>query len=83
MTAVSKNIYFDVLEDIVNKHNNTVHRAIKMKTFDVTSDSYDESNKDSNEKNLKFKVSAHVGISKYKKNFAKGYTKIVRRSFCC
>ena len=51
MTAVSKNIYFDVLEDIVNKHNNTVHGAIKMKTFDVTSDSYDESNKDSNEKN--------------------------------
>ena len=26
MTAVSKNVYFDVLDDIFNKYNNTVHR---------------------------------------------------------
>ena len=42
MTAISKNVYFDVLDDIVNKYNNTVHRAIKMKTIDVTDDSYVE-----------------------------------------
>ena len=30
MTAISKNVYFDVLDDIVNKYNNTVHRTIKM-----------------------------------------------------
>ena len=36
MTAISKNIYFDALDDIVNKYNNTVHRAIKMKPIDVT-----------------------------------------------
>ena len=42
MTAVSKNVYFDVLDDIVNKYNNTVHRTIKMKPTDVTSDSYTE-----------------------------------------
>ena len=29
MTAVSKNLYFDVLHDIVNKYNSTVHRTIK------------------------------------------------------
>ena len=29
MTTVSKNVHFDVLDDIVNKYNNTVHRAIK------------------------------------------------------
>ena len=40
MTAVSKNVYFDVLEDIVNKYSNTVHRTIKMKPIDVTSDTY-------------------------------------------
>ena len=40
MTAVSKNVYFDVIDDIVNKYNNTVHRTIKMKPIDVTSDSY-------------------------------------------
>ena len=32
MTAISKNVYFDVLDDIANKYNSTVHRAIKMKT---------------------------------------------------
>ena len=37
MAAVSKNVYFDVLDDIVNKYNNTVHRTIKMKPIDVNS----------------------------------------------
>ena len=44
MTAVSKNVYFDVLDDIVNKYNNTVHRSIKMKPIDVTFDYYAEYN---------------------------------------
>ena len=43
-----KNIYFDVLDDIVNKHNNIVHRTIKMKPIDITYDSYAEYNGDSN-----------------------------------
>ena len=30
MTAVLKNVYFDVLDHIVNKYNNTVHRTIKI-----------------------------------------------------
>ena len=74
MTAVSKNAYFDVLDDIVNKYNNTVHRSIKMKPIDVTSDSYAEYNEDFNKKDPKFKVGDHVRISKYKNIFAKGYT---------
>ena len=40
MAAISKNVYFDVLDNIANKYNNTVHRSIKMKPIDVTSDSY-------------------------------------------
>ena len=44
MTAISKNVYFDLLNDIVNKYNNTVHRTIKMKSIDVTSDSFAEYN---------------------------------------
>ena len=74
MTAVSKNVYFDVLDDIVNKYNNTVHRSIKMKPTDITSDSYAEYNEDSNEKDFKFKIGNPVRISKYKNIFAKGYT---------
>ena len=55
MTAVSKSVYFDVLDDIVNKYNNTVHRTIKIKPVDVTSDSYAEYNEESNEKDQKLK----------------------------
>ena len=48
MTAISKNVYFDVLNDIVHKYNNTVHKTIKMKPIDVTNDSYAEYNENSN-----------------------------------
>ena len=48
MTAISKNVYFDVLDDIVNKYNNTVHRTTKMKPIDVISDSYSEYSEYSN-----------------------------------
>ena len=74
MTAVSKNVYFDVLDDIVNKYNNTVHRTIKIKPIEVTDDYYAEYNKIANKKNAKFKVGDHVKISKYKNIFAKVYT---------
>ena len=46
MTAILKNVYFDVLDDIVNKYNNTVHRTIKMKPIEVTDDYYVEYNED-------------------------------------
>ena len=46
MTAISKNVYFNVLDDIVTKYNNTVHRTIKMKPTDVTHDYYAEYNED-------------------------------------
>ena len=74
MTAYSKNVYFDALDDIVNEYNNRVHRTTKMKPIDVTDDSYAEYNEDFNKKDPKFKVGDHVRISKYKNIFAKGYT---------
>ena len=78
MTAISENVYFDKLYDIVNKYNNTVHRTIKMKPIDVTDDYYAEYNEHSmeshsNKKNPKFKVGDNVRISKCKNIFAKGY----------
>ena len=72
MAAVLKNVYFDVLDDNF-KYNNTVHRTIKMKSIDVTSDSYAEYNKDFNKKDPKFKVCNHLRILKYKNTFAKGH----------
>ena len=74
MTAISKNVYFDVLDDIVNKYNNTVHRTIIMKPIDVKDNTYVDSKKDVNDKDPKLKVRDHVRISKYKNIFAKGYT---------
>ena len=74
MTAVSKNVYFDALDDMVNKYNNTVHRTIQMKSIHFTSDSYAEYNEDFNETEPKFKVGDRVRISKYKNIFAKRYT---------
>ena len=50
MTAISKNVYLDVLDDIVNNYNNTIHKTIKMKPADVTDDSYAEYNEDFNKK---------------------------------
>ena len=73
MTAISKNVYIDVLDDNVNKYNNTVHRTIKMKPINVTNDSFAEHNEDFNKKGPKYKVNNHVRISKYKNIFAKGY----------
>ena len=58
-----------MLDDIVNKYNNTVHRTIKMKSIDVTSDSYAEYSEEYNEKDRKFKVGDLVRISKYSNIF--------------
>ena len=66
MTAILKNVYFDVLNDIVNKYNNTIHRIIKMKPIDVIDDSFAEYNEDFNKIGPKFKVGDRFGISKYK-----------------
>ena len=57
MTAIPKNVYFDVLDDIVDKYNNTYHRTIKMKPKDVKSDYFAEHDEEYGD---------HVRITKYK-----------------
>ena len=42
VTAISNNVYFDVLDDLDNKYNNTIHKTIEMKPIDVMGDSYAE-----------------------------------------
>ena len=73
MTAIGKNVYYHVLDDVVNKYNNTKHSTIKMKPIDVKNNKrvyIDEHN----EKRSRFKVNDRVRISKFKNIFAKGYT---------
>ena len=74
MSSISKNVYIDKLDDIVNEYNNTYHRTIKMKPVDVKDNTYIDFKKEVNDKDPKFKVGDHVRISKYKNIFAKGYT---------
>ena len=73
MTSISKNVYTDKLDDIVDKYNNTYHTTIKMKPIDVKDNKYINNSKEINNKDPKFKVGDHVRISKYKNIFAKGY----------
>ena len=71
MTSISKNVYIDKLDDIVNKYNNTYHSTIKMKPLDIKSSTY-ISNEISDE-DRKFKIVDTVRISTYKNMFAKLY----------
>ena len=74
MTSISKNTYLNVLDDIVDKYNNTYHNTIKMKPIAVKNNNFTKYNEESNKKDPKFKIDDHVTISKYKNIFAKRYT---------
>ena len=73
MTVVSKNVYFEALNYIVDKYSNTYDSTIIMKPIDVKCNSYAEYNVESIDKDPKLEKSDHFRISKYKIIFAKGY----------
>ena len=74
MTSISKNVYIDKLDDIVDEYNNTHHRTIKMKPIDVKDNTYIDFEKEVNDRDPKFKVGDHVKISKYRNIFGRRYT---------
>ena len=74
MTFISKHVYIDKLDDIVDEYNNIYHRTIKMKPIDAKNNTYIKIDKEVNDNDPKFKVGDHVRTSKYKSIFAKGYT---------
>ena len=67
-------MYIDILDNIVNKYNNTCHNTIKMKPVAVQSSTCIDFCKKNKKKDPKFEVSNQVRISKNKKIFAKDYT---------
>ena len=73
MTATGKNVYCNVLDDVVNKYNNTKISTIKMNPIDVGDNIKRVYIDEHNEKDSKFKVGDRVRISRYKNIFAKGY----------
>ena len=56
MTSISKNVYIDKLDDIVNEYNNTIHRTIKMKPIDVKDNTYINIGKEVNNNDLNLKL---------------------------
>ena len=73
MTANGQNVYYHVLDDVVNEYNNTKHNTIKMKPIEV-GDNERVYIDEHNEKDSRFKAGDRVRISKFKNIFAKGYT---------
>ena len=74
MTAVSKNVYINKLNDIINEYGNIYYRTIKMKPIEVKDNTYIGFIKEVNDKDPKFKFGDQIRISKYKNIFAKGHT---------
>ena len=64
MTSISKNVYIDKLDDIVNKHNNAYHRTMKIKPVDVKPSTYTDFKKENNKGGPKFKIGDNVRMSK-------------------
>ena len=73
MTSISKNVYIDKLDDIVNKRNNTYQRTTAMKPVDVKPSMYINFNKENNKEGSKFKIGDNVRISKCENIFVKAY----------
>ena len=81
MIPISKNVYIDKLDDIVNEYNNTKHRTTKMKPTDVKDNAYIDFGKEVNDNDPKFKVGDHVRISKYNNIFLKLILQISLKKF--
>lgn len=62
MTALSKNVYINKLDKVVDKYDNTYHRAMKMKPGNVTPATYIGYGVEHNDKESKNKVGDHVRI---------------------
>ena len=54
MSPISKDVYFDKLEDLVNEYKNTYHSTIKMKPTNLESSRYIDFGVEINEKDPKF-----------------------------
>ena len=74
MTASGKNVYYNVLDDVVSGYNNTKHSTIKMDPKDDKDGNKRIYIDENNKKESRFKVGDRVRISKFKNIFAKGYT---------
>ena len=73
MTSISKSVYIDKVDDIVNGYSNTYHSTIKMKPIDVKSIISIDYSKKINDTDPIFRIGNIFRILKYKNIFAKCY----------
>ena len=83
MTLISKNVYIDELDDMINKCNKTYHRTVKIKPVDVKLSTYINSSKEVNDQGPKFKIGGIVRIFQYKNIFPKAMFLIGLKKFFC
>ena len=72
ITSISKNVYINILQDIVNEYKKTYHGTVKMKPVNLKCSTYIDTDVENNNNDPKFEVGGHVRISKCKTIFEKG-----------
>ena len=77
MTSISKNLYIDKMDNIVNKYNNTYYSAIEMKAFVVNASNNIDSSKEINDKDPKSKITKILNL-KFKCQNPKAFLKKAR-----
>ena len=66
MTSISKNVYIDKLDDIVDEYNNTYHITTKIKPADVKDNTYIKSCKNIKiQKTFLLEGICLIGVKKY------------------
>ena len=60
MTSISKNVYIDKLDDIIDKYNNAYHRTVKIKPIDKNSGIYFNFGVENIDKGPEFDVGDYV-----------------------
>ena len=81
MTAIQQSFYFDVLDNIFDKYNNTFHRTIKIKPIEVTDDYYAKYNEIANKKILNLKLMTMLEFQNIKTFLLKDILQIGQKKF--
>ena len=81
MNSISKNVYIDKLNNIVNEYNNTKHRTTKMKPIDAKDNTYIDFGKEVNDNDPKFKIGDQVEYRNIKTFFVKAILQIGLKKF--
>ena len=82
ITSISKNVYVDKIDYIVNQYNDMYYNTTKMQLVGVKSSTYINSSKEINREDPKFKIGYIVRIPKYKNIFAKIYVPNWSKDIC-